>query len=87
MKTSIVVAAAFAALLCSCKMENPLLSESALPYGAPQFDKIKVSDYKPAFEAAIKEAKAEIDAIVANPEAPTFENTVEAMKRIKEIYK
>ena len=80
MKTSIVVAAAFAALLCSCKMENPLLSESALPYGAPQFDKIRNEHYLPAFEQGIKEGKAEIDAIVANPEAPTFENTIVALE-------
>ena len=80
MKKSIVVAAAFAALLCSCKMENPLLSESALPYGAPQFDKIRNEHYLPAFEQGIKEGKAEIDAIVANPEAPTFENTIVALE-------
>ena len=61
-------------------MENPLLTESAAPFGAPQFDKIKTEHYLPAFEAAIAEAKAEIDAIVANEEEPTFENTIEAME-------
>ena len=61
-------------------MENPLLSESPLPYGAPQFDKIKTEHYKPAFEQAVKEAKAEIDAIIANPDEPTFENTIEALE-------
>lgn len=61
-------------------MENPLLEESQLPYGAPQFDKIKTEHYLPAFEQAIKEAKAEVDAIVANPDAPTFANTIEAME-------
>lgn len=69
-----------AALMTSCKMENPLLTESKLPFGAPQFDKIKTSDYLPAFEIAIEEGKAEIDAIVNNPEAPTFENTIEALE-------
>lgn len=68
------------ATLLSCKMENPLLTESKLPYGAPAFDKIENEHYKPAFEAAIAEGKAEIDAIINNPEAPTFENTIEAME-------
>jgi peptidyl-dipeptidase Dcp len=61
-------------------MENPLLTESSAPFGAPEFDKIKNEHYLPAFEAGIAEAKAEIDAIVANPDEPTFENTIEAME-------
>ena len=61
-------------------MENPLLTESSAPFGAPEFDKIKNEHYLPAFEAGIAEAKAEIDAIVANQEEPTFENTIEAME-------
>lgn len=71
-------------LMTSCKNtmnENPLLTESKNPYGAIPFDRIQKSDYKPAFEAAIAEAKAEMKAIIENPEAPTFENTVEAMER------
>ena len=68
------------ALLLSCNIENPLLKESPLPFGAPQFDKIKNAHYMPAFEAAIAEGKAEIDAIAANPEPPTFDNTVEALE-------
>lgn len=60
--------------------ENPLLTESALPYGAPQFDKIRTEHYLPAFEAGIAEGKAEVDAIVNNPEPPTFENTIEALE-------
>ncbi|MDY4480761.1 MAG: M3 family metallopeptidase [Candidatus Cryptobacteroides sp.] len=61
-------------------MENPLLTESKLPFGAPQFDKIRNEHYMPAFEQGIAEAKAEIDAIANNPEAPSFENTIEAME-------
>lgn len=68
------------ALAVSCNMENPLLTESTLPYGAPQFDKIRTEHYLPAFEQGIKEGKAEIDAIVANPEAPDFANTIEALE-------
>ena len=59
---------------------NPLLTESQAPFGAPEFDKIKNEHYLPAFEAGIAEAKAEIDAIVANQDEPTFENTIEAME-------
>lgn len=62
-------------------MDNPLLVESNLPYGAPQFDKIKVEYYMPAFEQGIREGKAEIDAIASNPEEPTFANTIEALER------
>lgn len=64
----------------SCNMTNPLLCDSTLPYGAPEFDKIKTEHFKPAFLAAIDEAKAEIDAIVANSEEPDFTNTIEALE-------
>ena len=80
MKRFFIAAALLSAAFTSCKMENPLLTESPLEYGAPQFDKIKNEHYLPAFEQAIKDAKAEIDAIVANPDEPTFANTIEAME-------
>ena len=76
----LILAGAALALITSCKMENPLLTESKAPFGAPEFDKIKTEHYLPAFEEGIKEGKAEIDAIVANPDEPTFENTIEAME-------
>ena len=60
--------------------ENPLLTESQLPYGAPQFDKIRAEHYLPAFRQAISEAKADVDAIVNNPDAPDFPNTIEALE-------
>ena len=81
MKSKFLSAGLALALITSCNnMENPLLTESTAPFGAPDFDKIKTEHYLPAFEAAIAEAKAEIDAIVANTEEPTFENTIEAME-------
>lgn len=80
MKKSIIFAGICLALISSCKMENPLLTESPLPFGAPQFDKIQNEHYLPAFKAALEEAKAEIDAIVANPDEPDFANTIEAME-------
>ena len=79
MKKKLLIAGAALALI-SCNMENPLLTESTAPFGAPQFDKIKNEHYLPAFEQGVAEAKAEIDAIVANQEEPTFENTIEAME-------
>ena len=81
MTRKLLIAGTALALICSCNsMENPLLKESSAPFGAPEFDKIKNEHYLPAFEAGIAEAKAEIDAIVANQEEPTFENTIEAME-------
>ena len=79
-KRIIATAGGILCLLSSCdNKRNPLLTDSTLPYGAPQFDKIKTEHYLPAFEQAITEAKAEIDAIVNNPDAPTFENTIAAL--------
>ena len=79
MKKTLLIAGAALALI-SCNMKNPLLTESTAPFGAPEFDKIENEHYLPAFEQGIAEAKAEIDAIVANQEEPTFENTIEAME-------
>ena len=61
-------------------MDNPLLLPSCLPFGAPRFDRIRQEHYQPAFEAAIAEGKAEIDAITANLAPPDFANTVEALE-------
>ena len=80
MTKKLLIAGAALALISSCNMKNPLLTESSAPFGAPQFDKIEDAHYLPAFEAAIAEAKEEIDAIVANQAEPTFENTIEAME-------
>ena len=81
MTKKLLMAGAALALISSCSnMENPFLRESAAPFGAPEFDKIRNEHYLPAFEQGIAEAKAEIDAIVANTEEPTFENTIEAME-------
>ena len=81
MTKKLLIAGAALALISSCSnMENPFLRESAAPFGAPEFDKIRNEHYLPAFEQGIAEAKAEIDAIVANTEEPTFENTIEAME-------
>ena len=86
MKRNLLIAGACLAIAatsvsCNRTMEaNPLLAESTAPFGAPQFDQITNEHYLPAFEQAIAEAKADIDAIVANQDEPTFENTIEAME-------
>jgi len=81
MKKKGLVALAALTMLTACKMEqNPFLTESSLQYGAPQFDKFENKYYLPAFKQAIDMAKEEIDAIVNNPEEPTFQNTIEALE-------
>ena len=57
-------------------MENPFFTEWTTPFGVPPFDEIKVEHYLPAIEEGIKQHDAEIDAIVANSDVPTFENTI-----------
>ncbi len=61
-------------------VKNPLLQEIYdTPEGVPPFDKIKISDYLPAFEEAMKMHNEEIEAIINNPDEPTFENTIVAL--------
>ncbi|WP_422508852.1 peptidyl-dipeptidase Dcp [Stenotrophomonas sp. GZD-301] len=60
---------------------NPLLSASTLPYQAPPFDRIKDSDYLPAFNEGMKQHLAEVRKIADNPEPATFDNTIEALER------
>lgn len=61
--------------------ENPLFSESTLPFHAPDFDAIKVEHYRPAFEAGMEKELEEMEAIASNAEAPTFENSIVAMEK------
>ena len=58
---------------------NPFLTEFQTPFGAPPFDKIKLEHYEPAFIEGIKEQNAQIDVIINNSEAPTFENVIVAL--------
>lgn len=61
--------------------DNPLVAESTLEFGAPDFDKIRAEHFMPAFEEGMKRHLAEIEAIVNNTEEPTFENTLVAMQK------
>ena len=65
----------------SCSSVNPFLGEWETPYGIPDFNSIKEKHYLPAIEYGIRQQQSEIDAIIANSEAPTFENVVEAYER------
>ena len=80
MKKTIILGAIAMSLL-ACNSSNPLLEQPATPFGVPAFNQVKLEHYMPAFEQTIAENKAEIDAIVANEEAPTFANTIEALDR------
>ncbi|MCF7220630.1 M3 family metallopeptidase [Marilutibacter chinensis] len=64
---------------------NPFLHESPLPLHYPQFDRIKDSDFAPAFDYGMAEHLKEIEAIAGNPEAPTFDNTIIAMEKSGQV--
>ena len=76
---SIGVASALTMQFSSCQQsqrENPLLQESTIAFGAPDFSKIQTSDYLPAFEAAIQQTRDNIQKIVESEDSATFENTI-----------
>ena len=73
------------AAAASCSRNNPFLEEWNTPYGIPPFDEIQLSDYIPAVTAGIEQQKQELDAILTNPDAPTFYNTVAAYEYSGEI--
>jgi len=69
-------------ILCSCltQDENPLFSEFDTPFQVPPFDRIQEEHYLPAFKEGMDQQNKEIEAIIIDPESPTFENTIEAME-------
>ena len=74
-----------AMLVPSCKQLNPFLGDWNTPYGIPDFESIKESDYIPAVKFGIRQQEGQIDAIIANGNAPDFENTVAAYELSGEI--
>ncbi len=60
---------------------NPLLEPWTGPFEAPPFDRFEPRQFPPAFDAALKQARTEIDAVAADPAAATFANTIEALER------
>jgi len=93
MKIRILLLLAFAVVLSACESKkeenkkegkqesttNPLLEEFNTPFGVPPLDKIKPEHYLPAYKVAFKKHMDEINAIADNPDAPDFENTIEAI--------
>ena len=67
--------------------ENPLLTESTLPYQTIPFDKIKEEDFIPALEQGMREEMVEIDSIADNPAVPAFENTFVALEKSGQLLK
>ena len=78
MKRLFAILAFAVMLMTSCTKTNPFLAEWDTPYGIPPFDQIKEAHYIPAIEEGIKQHNAEIEAIINNPEAPTFDNVIGA---------
>ena len=81
MMKRVVLLMAIAMTALSCNNPNPFLAEWDTPYGIPDFTKIQEKHYIPAIEYGIRQQQEEIDAIIANQDAPTFENVVEAYER------
>ncbi len=86
MKRAFIFLTCMAAMI-SCKEahENPFFEEWNTPYGTAPFSRIETADYLPAFKAGIEQQKAEIQAIIDCPDAPTFENTIAAYELSGEL--
>lgn len=65
----------------STETVNPLLEASTLAFEAPPFDRVRVEHFAPAFDEGMRLHRAEVEAIAANAEAPTLDNTIVAMER------
>ena len=85
MNKTLLTLGAIVMMTACTQTKNPFLQEWKTPYGIPPFDKITLSDYIPAIKAGIEEQEKELEAIISNPEPPTFQNTVEAYEFSGEI--
>ncbi|MCT4637363.1 MAG: M3 family metallopeptidase [Bacteroidales bacterium] len=93
-KTTILLIGAAAMLMTACNCDkknsassdNPFFTEYTTPHQVPPFDKIQDAHYMPAFVEGMKQHKAEIDAIIANTEEPTFENTILPYDKAGKLY-
>lgn len=87
MKKTLLIMAAIAATLSATAETNPFLNYKNwnTPHGTYPFNEIRTEHYMPAFEEGMRQGLAEIDAIVANPAAPTFANTIEAYEASGEL--
>ena len=80
-KQFLIFAIAMTFIACNTTSDNPFLSSESTPYDVPDFSKIELKHYVPAFNEALKQAKVEINAITDNEEEPSFENTIVALDR------
>ena len=93
MKRTLLIPALALLMVAGCKnkdtqtMDNPFFAEWNTPYNIPDFSRIQTEHYMPAFEEGMARQKAEIDAIVNNPDAPTFENTILAYEYSGQLLK
>ena len=74
----LIALALIAMTACTEKRTNPFLTEWDTPFGIPPFEQIQNADYIPALQEGIRQHNAEIQAIIDNPEAPTFDNVIAA---------
>ena len=86
-KLLITMALAATTMVAGAATDNPFFhyKEWKTPHGTYPFNEIKAEHYMPAFEEAMKQGLADIDAIVNNPAAPTFQNTIEAYEKSGEM--
>jgi peptidyl-dipeptidase Dcp len=89
MKTNIIVFILAIAGLSSCtktqKSDNPFFNKYDTPFEVPPFDKIKAAHFMPAYLKGFEEENKEIDAIINNPQEPTFDNTIKARQYTGEL--
>ena len=76
---------AMVSALVSCGRTNPFLEEWNTPYGIPPFDQITEADYLPAIRTGIEQGRKNIQAIIDNPEEPSFENVIAAYDKSSEL--
>ena len=72
---------AIALAMTACNRTNPFFEEWDTPYGIPPYGEIQYQDYLPAIKEGIRQQEEEIQAIVNNPDAPDFENTIAALEQ------
>ena len=82
---ALIIASSTMPLRSAAMNENPLLTESTLPFHYPRFDLIKNAHFAPAFELGMAEHLKEVAAIANHPEKPTFENTIVALEHAGEL--
>ena len=85
-----MLVAALSVALCGCtgqKPANPLLSDFTTPFGIAPFEQITIDHYREGMLKGMEEQKKEVEAIVNNPEAPTFENTIKALDQSGKLMK